>query len=669
MIEETTISPEKRIYGSFLDDNYNFSDNISSIIRDKELKLRSCSCLRCNKFLKIIFFSEFNIVYTCDCKKDAEIKDIKNISYHELEEKEVSYLTCQKHHNKKFEFYCFDCEENLCSECKQLRHKHNNIEKLNDIQNIGEKIEKLNNEINRRYNHDQIDIQCNSLNLDTSFDIYEEILCYIEENKEKFIEFCKVIINYFKEYPTYSQIENLNKIYEYVFSLKIIYNFNPGSNKLFGEEFYKRNKNIFILKIKEKKIENNYFSSEKKQTIEGIFIIKEGEKLDNLSYMFCQVSNILSIKNIHFLNDSNVKDMNKMDYIFYYCSSLVDLYPPKWNSSIFKNNINTIYKCPIFKSYYDNVKVNLVNENICNIAESCESHNNSSKKYLSSDKFNKLLSHNNDEINDDNKKDKINYFQKLSYLIIMIIILIFNMMVISFINIKFYNYIDNPVVLKNEIWADYETKVGAYYIAYTPLRDYYSKITGDIKLPSSLNINKGKRIAYITLGVIGLNGRINIGIVNSNFGWTPYYYDIKKKKMKGFMDYTCPEETKIVKFKLELLNLCKILFSLKYFDSNSFILNSFVTEIDIRHILVINNNKTKLRFYRYIQLRPKENDNQNDGTYMEKGEFKELYIVKKNTRESWGIMGKNVEVAWKVSSKHIKLHFNRNKEIFSINHN
>lgn len=123
--------------------------------------------------------------------------------------------------------------------------------------------------------------------------------------------------------------------------------------------------------------------------------------------MFCQVSNILSIKNIHFLNDSNVKDMNKMDYIFYYCSSLVDLYPPKWNSSIFKNNINTIYKCPFFKSYYDNVKVNLVNENICNIAESCESQNNSSKKYLSSDKFNKLLSHNNDEINDDNKKEKL----------------------------------------------------------------------------------------------------------------------------------------------------------------------------------------------------------------------------------------------------------------------
>ena len=251
----------------------------------------------------------------------------------------------------------------------------------------------------------------------------------------------------------------------------------------------------------------------------------------------------------------------------------------------------------------------------------------------------------------------------------MIIFFIFNMMLISFINIKYDNYIDNPVVLKKEIWDEYEIKVGAYYIAYTPLRDDYSKITGDIKLPVSLNINKGKRIAYITLGVLGLEGRINIGIINSNYGWTPYYYDTKKKEMKGFMDYICPEETKIVKFKLELLNLSKILFSLKYFDSNSVILNSFDTEIDISHILIINNKKTRFRFYRYIQLRPIENDNQNDGTYMEKGEFKELYIVKKNVRESWGIMGRNIDVAWKVSSKHIKLHFKKNKEIFSINHN
>ena len=38
MIEEKSISPDIRIFGSFLDNNNsdNFSDNISSIILDKE---------------------------------------------------------------------------------------------------------------------------------------------------------------------------------------------------------------------------------------------------------------------------------------------------------------------------------------------------------------------------------------------------------------------------------------------------------------------------------------------------------------------------------------------------------------------------------------------------------------------------------------------------------
>ena len=654
MFNETTISLDQRFYGSFLDEinNNNNSDNISSIIKDKEFKNKSYSCLECNKSLKILLFSKEKIVYTCDCKKDDEAKYIKDLVFHELGEKELSNIRCEKHNNKKFEFYCFDCGENLCSKCQNFGHKHNNIKKLNDIQNIGEKIEKLDNEMIQRYNYNQNDLLSNSLTLDTSFN-YEDILYPLPENEVKFITFCKVIINYFKDYSTYSQIESLNKIYEFVFSLKLKYKFNPGSNILFGEEFYNRNKNNFILKINEKQIENNKISVENEQTFEGILIMKEGKKLDNLSYMFCQVSSIFSIRDIHFLDDSLVKDMNKMDYIFYNCTSLKDLYPPKWNSSIFKRNM--IYKCPFFKNY---------NESICNMEKFYESPNNSFKnsflkiiRNLCFPKSKQLLSPNNDEL----KKDKLYYFIKLSFKIIFIILIL----IILLTNIKTY---DNPVVIKKEIWKEYETKVGAYYILYSPLRDDYSKIIGDIRLPILLNTNKGKRIAYITLGVVGLNGRINIGIINSKFGWTPYFYDIKYKKMKGFRDYICPEETEIVKFKLELVNSSKIIFSLKYFDSNSVFLNSFITEIDASHILVINNNKTKLRFYRYIQLRPTENDNQNDGTYMKKGEFKELYIVKKNLSESWGIMGKNVDVAWKVSSRHIKLHFKRNKEIFSINH-
>lgn len=292
MREEISISQDKKLYRSYLDKiSNNISDNISSIISDKV----SYSCLKCNKFLNIIFLNKIEIKYTCDCKKDPETKEIKQLDYHELGEKEVSNLTCIKHNNKKFYSYCFDCGENLCPECQNIGHKHNNIKNLYDIQNIGEKIDKLENEI-QRYNQSQNDIQCNSNDFDTSIDSYNDILFTLKENdEENFIRFCEITINYFKDYSTYSQIENLNKIYEYVFSLKLKYKFKPGSNILLGVEFYKRNKNKFILKNDEKEIEDNNISFEKEETHEVIFIIKEGEKLDNLSYMFCQVSSILSI--------------------------------------------------------------------------------------------------------------------------------------------------------------------------------------------------------------------------------------------------------------------------------------------------------------------------------------------------------------------------------------
>ena len=646
MIEEKSISPDIALYGSSLDKiiSDNLSDNISSIIFDNVSYL----CLECNKFLNIIFLNKIKIKYTCGCKKDPETKYIKDFVYHKLGEKEVSSLTCIKHNNKKFDFYCFDCGENLCPECQKIGHKHNNIKKLNNIQNIGKKIDKLENELFQRNNQSQNDIQSNSLFYDISFDVGEELLFYIKGKEGKFITFCKAAIKYFKDYSTYSQIENLNKIYEYVFSLKLIYKFKPGSNILFGVEFYKRNKNNFILMDGEKEIEDNNISFEKETILEGIFIIKEGEKLDNLSYMFCQVSSIFSIQDIHFLDDSNVKDINKMDFIFYNCTSLENLNPSKWNSSNFKRNM--IDKCPFFK----NDKENFSYENICNLVKNIRA--------LWSKNTELLLSPNSDELNTETEKYKTLYFIKhYSFKIIFIILVLFILI------IKVKND-DTPVIVKNGIWKGYEIGVGAHYFAITPLRDDYSGITGDIKLPISLNTNKGERIPYISFGVMGLIGRINIGIILFNYGCTPFYYDNKYKKMKGFQDYNCPEETEIVKFKLELLNSSKILFSLKYFDSNSVFLNSFATEIDIRHILVIRNNKSKLRFYRYAQLRPEKTDNQYDGTYMEKGELKELYITRKNKSESWGIMGRNVEVAWKVSSKHIKLHFNRNKEIFSINH-
>ena len=84
--------------------------------------------------------------------------------------------------------------------------------------------------------------------------------------------------------------------------------------------------------------------------------------------------------------------------------------------------------------------------------------------------------------------------------------------------------IDDVVVLKNRVLPNYKKGIGAYFIAYSPYNIGYDEITTWVDLPS-LNTNDGKRKAFISLGVEGKNGYIEMGIVNSGEGWSPYYSD------------------------------------------------------------------------------------------------------------------------------------------------
>lgn len=97
-------------------------------------------------------------------------------------------------------------------------------------------------------------------------------------------------------------------------------------------------------------------------------------------------------------------------------------------------------------------------------------------------------------------------------------------------------------------------------------------------------------------------------------------------------------------------------------------LKSFHNEIDASHTLVFENSKIKKRFYRFASLVPVEKDDQNDGTYMIDGKFKELKIIKDNEEQSWGIDSENIELSWLVSSRRISLQHKNGNEIFSIMH-
>ena len=83
--------------------------------------------------------------------------------------------------------------------------------------------------------------------------------------------------------------------------------------------------------------------------------------------------------------------------------------------------------------------------------------------------------------------------------------------------------IDDSLVIKNKAWEGYEKNVGAYYIAYSPISRRFKRASGIIQLPASLNTNDGKRNAYISFGVLGINGFIDMGIMNSGDGWKPLF--------------------------------------------------------------------------------------------------------------------------------------------------
>lgn len=222
--------------------------------------------------------------------------------------------------------------------------------------------------------------------------------------------------------------------------------------------------------------------------------------------------------------------------------------------------------------------------------------------------------------------------------------------------------------IKNGVWSDYETNHGAYYYAYSPYSTAYSKVTSYIYLPPSLNTNGGNRNAFISFGILGYNGFIDMGIMNSGEGWKPVYCD--NGSLQSFPEYAGISNVKIVGIEIEVLSTRKVVFSLSFRDSQLNILKSFSVVISAKHIIEYENGKPKFRFYRFASLVNLDTipDDQNDQTYMINGIFTGLVIVVNGVGRSWGISSDYIEIAWKVSPQRIEFSHANDHESFSIKH-
>ena len=228
--------------------------------------------------------------------------------------------------------------------------------------------------------------------------------------------------------------------------------------------------------------------------------------------------------------------------------------------------------------------------------------------------------------------------------------------------------IDDVEVLKNRAWVDHGNKTGAHYYAYSPYTTGYSRVTTYVKLPKKLFTKGGSRKAYISFGVGGSSGSIDMGIMNSGNGWYPYHYDVNKTEFKAYKNYFEPYGTEFVALDLEIIPERIIIFAVSFRDSNNDVMSFFSVRIDASHTLIYENGRVKNRFYRFASLIPEGEDNQNDGTYMIGGQFTNLVIVRNNFGYDWGIAGEDIDVAWKVSTKRIHFSYDNKNDYFDIAH-
>ena len=226
-------------------------------------------------------------------------------------------------------------------------------------------------------------------------------------------------------------------------------------------------------------------------------------------------------------------------------------------------------------------------------------------------------------------------------------------------------------IIKNKILYDYKKGSGAYYIVYSPFRDDYNRITSYVRLPTFIETNEGKRDGFISFGIQGQYGYIDMGIMNSGKGWKPYYND--NGDLISYDDFISFEDVKYIALDIEIYSKKNVKFSISFRDSNKEIINDkrFSTTLYCSHIFEGNlEEKPNLRFYRFVALVNNKDkgvpDNQKDNTALINATFADLVIMINNEGKTWGINGPNIEASWKVSPKKIEFSCGVDFDNFSI---
>ena len=177
-----------------------------------KFKIKKIICQECNNFPKIYLNDDrYTIKLICNCKEYENMEIdyfMKNFVIEEEENDNNSnkihfdnYCKCEKHLEKKYAYFCNDCEENLCNECYTEKKSHSMHTIINFNGNeLMKKISEITKKLKDLSDH-------NSSN-------------FISSEKEKkyynFIRIIRVILEVYKDFhfPCYNLYRCINNIYD-----------------------------------------------------------------------------------------------------------------------------------------------------------------------------------------------------------------------------------------------------------------------------------------------------------------------------------------------------------------------------------------------------------------------------------------------------------------------
>ena len=123
-------------------------DTIESSMNIKEMYY---NCTECSSPIELININEKRNIIEFKCTKDNHIKKIPIKEYlkkmKKFNDKKVNDELCiEDNHNKKYEFFCLDCNKHLCKECLKTRnHISHNKKIIIEIQPSQKELDIINN--------------------------------------------------------------------------------------------------------------------------------------------------------------------------------------------------------------------------------------------------------------------------------------------------------------------------------------------------------------------------------------------------------------------------------------------------------------------------------------------------------------------------------------------